>query len=143
MDKDDLLGRLAEAKIEVSSVDRLGNDTGWRIQMQSGAIVNCFDTGKINIQGKNTEQVRALLDNADIKNVWRAPFASGFHTVVCPVCVNVSGLRVTPRPRWRSARPGPNKSPGVDAPFFEPGFQDAGRLSGHLAFHHPQTSKAD
>jgi len=32
---------------------------------------------------------------------------------------------------------------GVDAPFFKPGFQDTGRLSGHLAFHHPQTSKAD
>ena len=30
-----------------------------------------------------------------------------------PVCVNVSGLRRVPRPRWRSARFGPHKSSGV------------------------------
>jgi hypothetical protein len=29
--------------------------------------------------------------------------------------------------------PWPNKLSGADAPFFEPGFQDAVRLSGHLA----------
>ena len=43
----------------------------------------------------------------------------------------VSGQR--PWPRWRSARPGPHKTPGVKAPFFKPGFQNTGRLSGHLA----------
>jgi transposase len=37
------------------------------------------------------------------------------------------------QPRWRAARPGPHKSTGVRAPFFSPGFRNAGRLSGHLA----------
>ena len=41
-------------------------------------------------------------------------------------------------PRWSFARPGPHKSHGVAAPYFEPGFQDAVRLSGHLV-HHLQT----
>src|SRR6516164_3891825 len=36
----------------------------------------------------------------------------------------VSGL--SPRPRWSSARSGPHKSYGVDAPFFKPGCQNAG-----------------
>jgi hypothetical protein len=31
-----------------------------------------------------------------------------------------------PRPRWRSARPGPHRNDGIDAPFFRPGFQSAG-----------------
>ena len=38
-----------------------------------------------------------------------------------------------PWPRWRSARPGPHKFVGVDAPFPPPGFRNAVRLSGHLA----------
>jgi len=49
------------------------------------------------------------------------------------VCINVSGLSVRCRwPRWRSARPGPHKGAGVHAPFYAIGFQNTGRLSGHL-----------
>src|SRR6185369_3650884 len=33
---------------------------------------------------------------------------------VCTVCVNVSGLRDAPWPRWRSARSDPHKSRGVE-----------------------------
>ena len=59
------------------------------------------------------------------------------------VCANVSGLTgACPRPRWRSARPGPHKSFGIEAPFFEPGCQGAGRPSGHLHVSFPQTSWA-
>jgi len=49
------------------------------------------------------------------------------------VCINVSGLSARCRwPRWRSARPGPHKGAGVHAPFYAIGFQNTGRLSGHL-----------
>ena len=38
----------------------------------------------------------------------------------CVVCANVSGLTsLGPQPRWRSARPGPHKRRGIDAPFFD------------------------
>jgi transposase len=48
-----------------------------------------------------------------------APSARGLCELIWPVCVNVSGLGALPlRPRWRSARPGPHKTRGVDAPFF-------------------------
>jgi hypothetical protein len=40
---------------------------------------------------------------------------------ICPwsVCINVSGLWVQPRPRWRSARPGPHKSYDVGGAIFK------------------------
>ena len=37
--------------------------------------------------------------------------------LIWPVCFNVSGLGVKPRPRWRYARPGPHKIPGVERRF--------------------------
>jgi transposase len=48
----------------------------------------------------------------------------------------------SPRPRWRSARAGPHKSYGIDAPFFKPGFQSAGSTVRPSRFHHPQISVA-
>jgi transposase-like protein len=38
----------------------------------------------------------------------------GDRGMAMPVCINVSGLRVKPWPRWISARPGPHKSLGVE-----------------------------
>ena len=46
-------------------------------------------------------------------NVWPAPSASSFTTTLA-VYANVSGLRAEPWPRWRSARSGPHKFPGVE-----------------------------
>lgn len=65
-------------------------------------------------------------------NVWPAPSAR----VICrsrgSVCVNVSGLGITSRPRWRFAQSGPHNHTGLDRPFNGSGFQAAVRLSGHL-----------
>lgn len=41
------------------------------------------------------------------------PVASGICDLVCTVCINVSGLEVYPRPRWRSARSRPHKYAGL------------------------------
>jgi putative transposase len=41
-----------------------------------------------------------------------------FHDPACSVYANVSGLEASPRPRWRSARPGPHKHDGVERHFF-------------------------
>ncbi len=46
-------------------------------------------------------------------NVWPAPSASSLTTTLA-VYANVSGLRAEPWPRWRSARSGPHKFPGVE-----------------------------
>ena len=53
---------------------------------------------------------------AAFKNVWPAP-SQQLLRVIRPVCANVSGLGVVPRPRWSSAHPGPHKTYGVSAIF--------------------------
>jgi len=50
------------------------------------------------------------------------------------VCINVSGLGLSTRPRWRSAQPDPHNHIGLGGPFGFSGFQAAVRLSGHLPF---------
>jgi predicted nucleotide-binding protein len=61
MDKDTALERLKTAGLQINSVERLGNDTGWQIRLSSGAIVNCFDSGNVNCQGRSPEAARAAL----------------------------------------------------------------------------------
>ena len=53
------------------------------------------------------------------KNVWSAPSARGLSRLATdPVCFNVSGLEgLSFRPRWRYARSGPHKTPGVERRF--------------------------
>ncbi len=53
--------KLSEAEIIVDSKMRIGNDKGWRVTCKNGAIVNVYDTGKINVQGKLIEEVNNAL----------------------------------------------------------------------------------
>lgn len=39
-----------------------GNNTGIMLKLNNGAIVNVFYTGKVNYQGKNTEEIKNLLE---------------------------------------------------------------------------------
>ena len=52
---------LVRAGFTISEEKRLGNDTGSQIRLTSGQIVNVFDKGTWNVQGKNPEEVRAVL----------------------------------------------------------------------------------
>lgn len=40
-----------------------GNNTGTMLKLNNGTIVNVFNTGKVNYQGKNTEEIKNLLEN--------------------------------------------------------------------------------
>ena len=40
---------------------RIGNEKGWRVTCKNGAIVNVYNTGKINVQGKLIEEVNNAL----------------------------------------------------------------------------------
>jgi predicted nucleotide-binding protein len=66
MDRETALGKLEAAGLGVENDARNGNDTGYRLALKCGAIVNIFDTGKVNIQGKNIEAVRHALDIATV-----------------------------------------------------------------------------
>jgi predicted nucleotide-binding protein len=58
---DEVRQRLVNAGIAVASESRLGNNTGVQLRLVNDAIVNVFDKGTFNVQGKNTEEVQAAL----------------------------------------------------------------------------------
>jgi predicted nucleotide-binding protein len=61
MDKDTTVERLKAAGLLISREARTGNDDGWQLRLQSGAIVNCFDSGRVNVQGRNQDAARSAL----------------------------------------------------------------------------------
>jgi predicted nucleotide-binding protein len=52
---------LMEAGYRISREERLRNNRGTQLRLDGGAIVNVFDNGTVNCQGKNCEQVETLL----------------------------------------------------------------------------------
>ena len=53
--------RLRAAGLEIRTEQRLPNDTGTQLRLINKAIVNVFDNGNINIQGRNRAEVEAVL----------------------------------------------------------------------------------
>lgn len=64
MDVNTAKALLAQKGFGVKEESRLGNDTGTQLRLQSGQIVNIFDKGSFNVQGKNPGDVKAVLDGA-------------------------------------------------------------------------------
>ncbi|MEN3029419.1 TIR domain-containing protein [Chromobacterium amazonense] len=64
MTLDEAKSFLATAGLEVSSEQRANNDLGWQLRLKNGGIVNVFDTGVFNVQGKCQPEVKAALGAA-------------------------------------------------------------------------------
>jgi hypothetical protein len=60
MKKKKLIKILHAAGFKVARDTRIANDTGWRLDMIGGAIVDVFDSGTVNIQGGNLKKIRAI-----------------------------------------------------------------------------------
>lgn len=52
---------LKAADFSTKSEERTGNDLGWQIRLSNGGIVNVFDTGAFNVQGKCQAEIKAAL----------------------------------------------------------------------------------
>ena len=52
---------LAQAGFEVASEQRSNNDLGWQLKLTNGGVVNIFDTGNFNVQGKCQPEIKAAL----------------------------------------------------------------------------------
>jgi hypothetical protein len=81
--------------------------------------------------------------NKTTNNVWPAPSARGFFKINHKVCFNVSDLGASPRPRWRSARPGPHKFNDVICAKVRYRFPDRRLTVRPSYFHHSQTSETN
>jgi predicted nucleotide-binding protein len=52
---------LAAGGFQILSEERLPNDTGTKVSVTNGGIVNVYDTGKFVVQGKNQEPIKSCL----------------------------------------------------------------------------------
>src|ERR1700746_3845824 len=68
MDKGEIAEKLGLRSIGIINETRNGNDNGWRLDTSCGAIINLYDTGKLVIQGKNQDAVRAALAIAETQS---------------------------------------------------------------------------
>lgn len=57
---------LKRADLSIIEEKRTGNSLGTTLKLTNGCLVNCWDKGTVNCQGKNVEQVNAIL-NAEIE----------------------------------------------------------------------------
>jgi predicted nucleotide-binding protein len=58
---EDIIEQISSAGLEIKSQERLGNNTGTQVRLANGAIVNIFDNGNVNVQGKNKAAVEKII----------------------------------------------------------------------------------
>jgi len=46
--------------LKIKTEERTGNNDGYKLCLENGAIINVFDSGKHSVQGKNAAEVKAL-----------------------------------------------------------------------------------
>lgn len=52
---------LDAAGLSIVEEKRLTNDSGSQLKLENGGIVNCFDNGNYNVQGKNQPEIKVAL----------------------------------------------------------------------------------
>ncbi|KHE92904.1 MAG: nucleotide-binding protein [Candidatus Scalindua rubra] len=65
MNLDEVKGNITSAGYTVTSEERLGNNTGTKIKVTNGAILNLYDNGTLSFQGKNTEEIKKLFEQKE------------------------------------------------------------------------------
>lgn len=61
MDINDVINLLKSKKLSIIEQKRTGNNLGTVLKLNNGCIVNCWDSGKVNCQGKNNAEVDAII----------------------------------------------------------------------------------
>lgn len=73
---------LAASNFTVSSEQRASNDLGWQIRLSNGGIVNVFDTGNFNVQGKCQPEIKAALGASAVASAAVVPARQSNNTKV-------------------------------------------------------------
>ena len=74
MTVDYVIKLLESSSMVIVEQTRTGNNLGTVLKLANGAIVNCWDSGKVNCQGKNCKEVEALISGSVRTNVNRKVF---------------------------------------------------------------------
>ena len=80
----DIKTALNREGLTITDEKRLPNGTGTQLKLNNGAIINCFDKGTYNVQGKNCEDVKRLLtaDTFSQSDIPPSEINAGFHNKV-------------------------------------------------------------
>jgi predicted nucleotide-binding protein len=81
MTLDEVKKVLREAGHQINKEERLKNNTGTQLRLNGGAVINVFDNGNVNCQGKNCKEVEVLL-KGEIETVRAFSAASATNTKV-------------------------------------------------------------
>ena len=68
---------LENASLSVVNEERLPNNTGTQLRVSNGAIVNVFDKGTFNVQGKNIPEVETVLGQTPAASADRSIVTGG------------------------------------------------------------------
>lgn len=56
--------RLEQSEFSIVEIKRTGNDLATTIRVDNGCLINCYDTGKVVYQGKNTDEIKNLIESS-------------------------------------------------------------------------------
>lgn len=83
MSKDEIKAVLKNHRYDIMSEERMKNGYGDTLRLSNGCILNFYDSGKVVYQGKNTDEIKAILDRvADTSTTNRKVFVVYGHDQV-------------------------------------------------------------
>ena len=63
MKVDYIVNCLEKTQIVIEENKRSGNDLATVLKLSNGCIINCYDSGKVVYQGKNTDEVKKIIEH--------------------------------------------------------------------------------
>ena len=63
MDLGSVKERISASQLKIIEETRNGNDKATVLKLANGGIVNCWDTGKVTVQGKAIQEIEKIISN--------------------------------------------------------------------------------
>jgi predicted nucleotide-binding protein len=76
MNSEEVRNLLEKAGLKIIKELRLPNDTGTQLHVSNGSLVNCFDTGTCNVQGKKKSETEQILGTGSAEVPAAAPVSN-------------------------------------------------------------------
>lgn len=73
MTKEQVKTILLSGGFQITEEKRTGNNLGTVYKLNNGCIVNCWDTGNVNCQGKNVDPIKTLLNGTGVAQTTQKP----------------------------------------------------------------------
>lgn len=85
MDKENAKSVLQNSSFQLIEEKRLPNNVGWQLKLKTGQVINIYDKGTWNVQGKDSDLVDDVLRKCEAEQ------SSGFQTGITRKCFVVYG----------------------------------------------------